>query len=116
MIYTTLNKIRAFSPCLDGWKKLLAGLNKTEPDDEPLPLVKIMEISGIEDAVWALNTIDCDREARLFAMKWLHERKSYEAAAIASTSTSTTDRPDPWGDLRAAAMEKQAEIFREIFG
>ena len=40
MICTTLNKIREHDPCADGWQKLLAGLNKTEPDDEPLPLVR----------------------------------------------------------------------------
>ena len=39
MITTTLNAIRKYSPCTDGWKKLLAHLGKTEADDEPLPLL-----------------------------------------------------------------------------
>ena len=33
---TTLNAIRAHSPCRDRWEKLLRHLGKTEADDEPL--------------------------------------------------------------------------------
>lgn len=36
--YTTLNKIRAHSPCASGWEKLLNHLGKTKADDEPLAL------------------------------------------------------------------------------
>ncbi len=53
MIYTTLNRIRAYLPCEDGWRKLLAGLGKTDADDEPLPYARIVEINGIGDALWA---------------------------------------------------------------
>jgi hypothetical protein len=48
---TTLNKIRAHSPCHDGWEKLLRGLNKTQPDDEPLWIDQILNINGLDDAV-----------------------------------------------------------------
>lgn len=34
-ITTTLNRIRAHSPCRKGWAKLLRHLGKTEADDEP---------------------------------------------------------------------------------
>ena len=53
MITTTLNRIRAHNPCEDGWRKILAGLGKTAPDDEPLPFARILEINGLSDAVWA---------------------------------------------------------------
>jgi hypothetical protein len=56
-ITTTLNKIRAQDPCADGWRKLLAHLDKTEADDEPLPLSVIVESNGLEDALWALRTL-----------------------------------------------------------
>ena len=56
MNYTTLNDIKAFSPCKTGWEKLLAGLGKTKADDEPLPYSKILEINGIADAIWSLRT------------------------------------------------------------
>ena len=40
MLTTTLSRIRARSPCEDGWRKLLAGLGKTAADDEPLPYAR----------------------------------------------------------------------------
>ena len=52
MITTTLNRIRAHSPCRVGWEKLLKGLGKTAADDEPLPYSRIAEINGIDDALW----------------------------------------------------------------
>ena len=73
MIYTTLNKIREHDPCPDGWRKLLAGLNKAEPDDELLPLVTILKINGLNDALWALRTTNCDRESRLFAVAYARQ-------------------------------------------
>ena len=54
-LVTTLNKIKTRRPCRDGWEKLLVGLGKTEPDDDPLPLMKILELNGIKDALWALR-------------------------------------------------------------
>ena len=57
MICTTLNAIRAHDPCADGWAKLLAHLGKTGPDDEPLPLVVILNSNGFDDALWALRAV-----------------------------------------------------------
>jgi hypothetical protein len=73
MICTTLNKIRAYTPCSDEWKKLLAGLNKTNPDDEPLPMVTILDLNGLEDALWALRTTDCEREELLLAVAYARQ-------------------------------------------
>ena len=69
-ITTTLARIRECYPCESGWRKLLRGLNKTAADDEPLPLVRILEINGLQDAVWCLRACDnIDRPARLFAVE-----------------------------------------------
>jgi hypothetical protein len=66
---TTLNKIRAHSPCTDGWEKLLKTLGKTKADDEPLALTAILESNGIDDALWCLRAVDGhEREMRLFAV------------------------------------------------
>lgn len=54
--FTTLSDIKSFNPCESGWKKLLAGLDKTKADDEPLSYSKILEINGIADAIWSLRT------------------------------------------------------------
>jgi len=69
MITTTLNRIRAHHPCSDGWEKLLAGLGKTEADDDPLPYALIVEINGISDALWACRAEPQHaKEWRLFAV------------------------------------------------
>ena len=65
---TTLNKLKAADACTERYKVLLTALGKTEADDEPLPITKIIETNGIEDAIWALRTVEGkDRELRLFA-------------------------------------------------
>ena len=63
MITTTLNRIRT-GPCPDGWEKLLKGLGKTRADDEPLPFAKIVEINGLDDAIW------CCRAEPQYAKEW----------------------------------------------
>jgi hypothetical protein len=69
MITTTLNRIRAHSPCGKGWTKLLTGLGKTAPDDEPLPYAKIVEINGLDDALWCCRAEPgYDKEWRLYAV------------------------------------------------
>jgi hypothetical protein len=76
-MYTTLNLIRAHSPCVRGWRTLLDYLGKTEPDDEPLSIVTILDSNGINDAFWALRAVDGhDREKLLFAV-WCAHRVGY---------------------------------------
>ena len=66
---TTLNKIRACSPCSDGWKTLLSNLGKTKADDEPLAITTILDSNGLYDALWCLRAVDgYQREMRLFAV------------------------------------------------
>jgi hypothetical protein len=57
MIYTTLNKIRAHKPCAEGWQKLLSHLGKTRADDEPLSLLTVLDVCGLDDALWCLRTV-----------------------------------------------------------
>ena len=76
-ITTTLNRIRAHRPCSDGWAKLLAGLGKTEADDETLPYTRIVEINGIDDALWACCAEpQYSREWRLYAV-WCARQVEY---------------------------------------
>jgi hypothetical protein len=65
---TTLNKIKAHSPCKNVWDKLLNHLGKTQADDEPLSIATIIQSNGIKDAVWALCAVEVkEKEIRLFA-------------------------------------------------
>ena len=67
--YTTLNAIRAHSPCANGWAELLRHLGKTQADDEPLALTTILDSNGLDDALWCLRACEgIDREARLYAV------------------------------------------------
>ncbi len=54
---TTLNKIRERSPCSPSWEKLLASLGKTKADDEPVNFKHLLDVLGIDDAVWCLRTL-----------------------------------------------------------
>ena len=71
---TTLKKIRAHSPCSDGWANLLRGLSKVQADDEPLWIDQILDHNGLDDALWCLQAVEgCDREIRLYAV-WCARR------------------------------------------
>jgi len=66
---TTLKKIRAQSPCNEGWEKLLKHLGKTKADDEQLSLLTILDSNGIGDALWCMRAINGrDKEIRLYAV------------------------------------------------
>jgi len=81
MITTTLNKIRNHGPCEGSWKKLLTHLGKTKADDEPLPLVTILDLLGLGDALWCCRTVpEHDKEWRLFAL-WCAQQVRHLAAA-----------------------------------
>ena len=62
---TTLNRIRAHRPCGRGWSTLLRGLNKKRYSNDKLSFKLILEINGIQDAVWCLRTLVYN-EQRLF--------------------------------------------------
>jgi hypothetical protein len=117
MYYTTLNKIRAHGPCEESWKTLLASLSKTSADDEPVSLLYILDIIGIEDALWALRAVDgIERECRLFACRraesvlYIYEReypndprprRAIEVArAYAEGTASESERAVAWAAVR----------------
>lgn len=66
---TTLNKIRAQSPCANGWTKLLKNLGKTQADDAPLTILTILNSNGLDHAIWCLRAVDgYEKEIRLYAV------------------------------------------------
>jgi len=72
-LQTTLNIIRADSPCGDRWAKLLESLPADIDHDTRIYFSHILESNGLSDAIWALRCVmpeeekDRDREARLLA-------------------------------------------------
>ena len=70
---TTLNEIRACSPCHDGWTVLLSHLGKTKADDDPLELLTILDSNGLYDALWCLRAPSLERLSRHF-QAWCAER------------------------------------------
>jgi hypothetical protein len=83
---TTLNKIRAHHPCRDDWEKLLRGLGKAAADDEPLWIDQILDINGLEDAIWCLRAVEnCDRQIRLYAA-WCARRVQHLMADARSVA------------------------------
>ena len=57
-MHLTLNQIKKHGPCTPGWNTLLASLNKTRADDEPIHIMYILKSNGIGDAVWCLRCCD----------------------------------------------------------
>ena len=143
-ICTTLNKIRDHHPCADGWSKLLKFLNKTQPDDEPLPLSTILKSNGLADTLWCLCTLpEHEREWRLLAVAYarrvehlMTDERSITAIDVAeryANGDATSEEMDAawaaaWAAARAAEWdaaldaewdverERQAQKFLEVVG
>ena len=111
MITTTLKRIKAHSPCEDGWKKLLNHLGKTKADDEPLSFAVILKSNGVEDALWCCR---CEpqyaKEWRLFAV-WcvrqqahlLTDQRSKDALDVAERHAHGKATDEELAAARAAA-------------
>ncbi|MEL5850147.1 MAG: hypothetical protein U7M05_12430 [Candidatus Igneacidithiobacillus chanchocoensis] len=107
MLTTTLNRIRTKGPCPKGWRRLLGGLGKTVPDDEPLAYADILRINGLDDAIWCMRaepqyakqwrlfTVKCTRrvqhlmkDPRSIAALDVAERHAYGAATDAELAAA----------------------------
>jgi hypothetical protein len=73
MIYTTFKKLHDAGACTDRYRFLgrqLGGIS-AYGKDTPIPLHRLLELNGLDDALWALRACvperDRDKLARLFA-------------------------------------------------
>ena len=106
---TTLNKIRAHRPCLDGWQKLLRHLVKTAADDEPLEIATVLDSNGLNDAIWCLRAVEGrDREIRLYAV-WAARRVQYLMTDPRSISALDVAERFARGKSGGAELRKAAE-------
>ena len=123
---TTLNAIRAHGPCAAGWSKLLAHLGKTKADDEPLPLLTILDSNGLDDALWCMRAMpEHDTHWRLFAV-WcarqvqhlMTDPRSISALDVAERhargDATDAELSAAWDAARDAARDAQAARLREV--
>lgn len=79
---TTLARIEAAKPCQKGWARILEYTEKTQADDDPLPLLAVLNSNGFKDAAWVLtHAMPTDRMGRHW-QAWCAARALpvYEAA------------------------------------
>ena len=102
MITTTLNRIKAHSPCKDGWEKLLKFLGKTKADNEPLPFLTILISNGLDDVLWCCQAEpELDNIWRTFICRVIRE-------------TPLADGRKVW-DLLADPRSQEAVVTAELF-
>jgi hypothetical protein len=123
---TTLNAIRACSPCASGWTKLLSTLGKTKADDETVTILQILDSNGLDDALWCLRAVEGrDKEIRLYAV-WcarqvqhlMTDERSLDALDVAeayANGTATKAQLDAARDASwDAARDAQETRLREV--
>lgn len=106
-MYTTLNRIREHSPCTDGWETLLKYLGKTKPDDEPLPLLTILNSNGFDHTLWCFRVVDgFEKEKLLLGITFARE----VAHLMPAESKKALDVLERYAN--GSATEKEFEVAR----
>ena len=71
MLTTTLRKLREHGACSERYAHLVAALGEGWGDDATIPLLRVIDLNGTEDAIWAFRACEPEAErdkiARLFA-------------------------------------------------
>jgi len=139
---TTLDEIRSKRPCIDGWGKLLASLGKTAADNEPLPLLSVLDSNGLGDALWVLSFVmqpEHDRLSRhfqawcakqvlyLFETKHPTDNRVRDQIKMLRNDSATQEKRDTaraaardaawdaaWDAARDAAWDAQEKQFRKM--
>lgn len=152
MIVTTLKSLREHQVCADGYNKLVCSLKGEAFDcsdretyihyrhDEPIPLARILESNGLDDALWALRaceqTPELQRAERLFAV-WcarqvqnlMADKRSIDAIDVAERHAygdATDEELDAawadaawaaaaWAAASDASWDAQKQKFIEVF-
>ena len=119
MLYTTFAKAKGNNACIESYRKMgdaLGGIIKYGKDT-PIPLDKIMEVCGLQDAIWALRcTIEPSENLLIeFACQCAeHVLHFYEdkypddmrpRLAIEKARVCITDKSDAAGNAARAAWD-----------
>ena len=119
---TTLARIRAHGPCDRGYKTLCKGLGGVRKygKDTPITVRQIVEINGLDDALWCLRTMpEHDRRWRILAVRYarrvqhlMRDQRGLDALDVAERYANGLATDD---ELHAAeiAAEKAAWAARK---
>jgi hypothetical protein len=109
MIYTTLKEIHTFFPYGRPWDEIFDHLRRRKIDNDPFPLVTILDIRGLHDTIWCLRA--CPRVAAEFA-HWCAERAAIltggpvdEVTEAAERASELADDHTPYSDRISEAAD-----------
>ena len=70
MLHTTFAKAKEAGACIASYKKMAKAMGGVQKygEDTPIPLDKVLEVCGLDDALWSLRIViePAEREIRLF--------------------------------------------------
>lgn len=121
MITTTLKRIRAHKPCginprtslLTGYQKLKAGLGPNIGNNDPFPFARIVEINGLQDALWCCRAEpQYDREWRLFFV-WCCRRIKHLMDDEGNRWALRVAERYAYGKATDAELDKAAQAARD---
>ena len=121
MITTTLNRIRAHKPCgisprtsrLTGYQRLKAGLGPHIGNNDPFPFARIVEINGLQDALWCCRVEpQYDREWRLFFV-WCCRRIKHLMADEGNRWALRVAERYAYGQATDAELAKAVQAAKE---
>jgi len=122
-MYTTLNKLIDSDISYNNYTNLLQQLNKTEPDDEPLHLMTIFTISGIVDAIYALNIFPPEKSKHFlsalainFDFDLLEYKKYYGAYLLNAIVCRIMSKIDDKPAQTFQSLMITSNLFIEHFG
>jgi hypothetical protein len=106
MIYTTLNRVRRWSPDATGWRALLEHLGKRKGDKNPVSFAAVLVNYGLYD------TLLCTRAAPEYACEWrlfaVWCARQVQYLMTDTRSIAAIDVAERYAHGRATAAELQA--------
>ena len=139
MLHTTFRKAKEAGACAESYKKFArhVGGIKKYGEDTPIPLIEILNILGLDDALWCLQCTveDSDKFSRLLACDYAEHvlpifekaypkdnrpRRAIEESRLYAEGKSTPEKmadawSDAWSDARSAAWSAKIKWQEELF-
>lgn len=125
---TTTRRLMAHDPCRYGFNKLVAHLGTKVPDDEPIGYETLLDVLGIDNALWCCRAepqhnhiwrryaVWCARQVQ-HLMRDERSRKALDVAERHANGAATDEElaaawDAAWAAARDAMCQRQADAFR----